>query len=49
LILVDEQGNETQISREFPPDVSELKSCLWSIVKGEGKTLAASALETGKR
>ncbi len=40
-ILVDEQGNETETRREFPPDVSELKSCLWSIVKGEGKTLAA--------
>jgi len=39
--LVDEQGSETETSREFPPDIEELKSCLWSIVKGEGKTLAA--------
>ncbi|MCK5663233.1 MAG: GTP-binding protein [Thiotrichaceae bacterium] len=40
-ILVDEQGNETETSKEFPADIEELKSCLRSIVKGEGKTLAA--------
>ncbi len=40
-ILVDEQGNETQTTREFPPEISALKNCLWSIVNGEGKTLAA--------
>lgn len=40
-ILVDEQGNETETTKEFPADIEELKSCLWSIVKGEGKTLAA--------
>jgi len=40
-IMVDEEGKETETSKEFPPDVSELKSCLWSIVKDEGKTLAA--------
>ena len=40
-IMVDDQGNETETSKEFPPDVSQLKNCLWSIVKGEGKTLAA--------
>ncbi|MCW8931731.1 MAG: DUF697 domain-containing protein [Gammaproteobacteria bacterium] len=40
-LLVDEQGNETETCKEFPPDVNELKICLWSIVKGEGKTLAA--------
>ncbi len=40
-ILVDEQGNETETTKKFPPDVDELKTCLWSIVKTEGKTLAA--------
>lgn len=40
-IIVDEQGNETETSKEFPPDIDDLKSCLWSIIKGEGKTLAA--------
>ncbi|MCU7938343.1 MAG: GTP-binding protein [gamma proteobacterium symbiont of Bathyaustriella thionipta] len=40
-ILVDEQGNETETTKDFPPDIEELKSCLWSIVKNEGKTLAA--------
>jgi small GTP-binding protein len=40
-LMVDEQGNEKEASKEFPPDVMELKSCLWSIIKHEGKTLAA--------
>ncbi|MCP3849930.1 MAG: DUF697 domain-containing protein [Gammaproteobacteria bacterium] len=40
-LMVDEEGNETEVSKEFPPDVAELKTCLWSVVKGEGKTLAA--------
>ncbi|WP_246540685.1 YcjF family protein [sulfur-oxidizing endosymbiont of Gigantopelta aegis] len=40
-ILVDEQGNEKETTKIFPPDVAELKNCLWSIIKGEGKTLAA--------
>lgn len=40
-IIVDAQGNETETLKEYPPDVTELKSCLWAIVKGEGKTLAA--------
>lgn len=40
-VRVDEDGNEKETSREFPADVAELKSCLWSIVKEEGKTLSA--------
>lgn len=40
-IIVDETGNETETIKEFPADVVELKTCLWSIVKDEGKTLAA--------
>ena len=40
-ILVDDDGRETETEKEFPADIAELKSCLWSIVKGEGKTLAA--------
>ena len=40
-IILDDEGNETETTKTFPPDVMELKSCLWSIVKGEGKTLAA--------
>ena len=40
-IMVDEQGRETETCRQFPPDIMELKSCLWAIIKQEGKTLAA--------
>jgi len=40
-IMVDEEGNETETMKDIPPDIEDLKSCLWSIVKGEGKTLAA--------
>ncbi len=40
-IMVDEDGNETETTKELAPDIEDLKSCLWSIVKGEGKTLAA--------
>jgi len=40
-IIVDEAGNETETTKAFPADVAELKTCLWSIVKDEGKTLAA--------
>lgn len=40
-IIVDESGQEAETCKEFPPDVTELKSCLWAIVKEEGKTLAA--------
>jgi len=40
-IMVDDEGNETETTKEFSPDIEDLKSCLWSIVKGEGKTLAA--------
>jgi len=40
-LLVDEQGNETETCQSFPPDTGELKECLWSIVKEQGKTLAA--------
>ncbi len=40
-LLVDEQGNETETCKSFPPDTGELKERLWSIVKAQGKTLAA--------
>lgn len=40
-LLVDEQGNETEICKTFPPDTGELKERLWSIVNEQGKTLSA--------
>lgn len=40
-LLVDEQGNETETCKTFSPDTGELKERLWSIVKEQGKTLAA--------
>jgi GTPase len=40
-IQVDEQGNETEFSRETEADVSQLKSLLRDILAREGKTLAA--------
>ncbi len=40
-LLVDEQGNETETCKTFPPDTGELKQRLWSIVNEQGKTLSA--------
>lgn len=40
-LLVDEQGNETETCKTFPPDTGELKERLWSIVNEQGKTLSA--------
>ncbi len=40
-LLVDEQGNETETRKTFPPDTGELKERLWSIVNEQGKTLSA--------
>jgi len=41
IIMVDDEGKELETSRELPPDVKELKTRLWEILKEEGKTLAA--------
>ncbi len=40
-IQVDEQGNETEFSKENDADVSQLKSLLRDMLAKEGKTLAA--------
>ena len=41
VILVDEQGNETETTRRPPPNVAALKERLWQILEAEGMTLAA--------
>ena len=41
VILVDEQGNETETTRRPPPNVAALKERLWQILESEGMTLAA--------
>jgi len=41
VIMVDDEGKEHETSRELAPDVNELKTRLWEILKEEGKTLAA--------
>lgn len=41
VILVDEQGNETETLRQPKPDVDALRERLWELLEAEGKTLAA--------
>lgn len=41
VIRIDQGGREERTSRPRPPDISNLKSRLWSILEKEGKTLAA--------
>ncbi|MGB1012167.1 MAG: YcjF family protein [Thiolinea sp.] len=41
IIMVDEDGNETESVRSRPTDIIALKTRLWDILESEGKTLAA--------
>lgn len=41
VIMVDEDGQETESQRQAPPDVADLKARLWQVLEQEGKTLAA--------
>ncbi len=41
VIMVDEQGNETETMRRPKPDVESLRERLWDLLEAEGKTLAA--------
>jgi len=41
LIRIDEMGNEHPGERPRKPDISQLKTRLWSILEKDGKTLAA--------
>lgn len=41
VIRIDQNGQEERTSRPRSPDISRLKSRLWSILEKEGKTLAA--------
>ncbi len=41
LVQLDEEGNETTLSRERTPDIDSLRLRLWDIFENEGKTLAA--------
>jgi len=41
VLMVDEEGNEKEIMRQRPPNISALKTRLWDILESEGKTLAA--------
>lgn len=41
VIMVDEQGNETETRRQPQPDLQALRTRLWELVEEEGETLAA--------
>lgn len=41
VIMVDDQGNEHETTRQRPVNIVNLKSRLWDIVESEGKTLSA--------
>ncbi len=41
VILVDEEGNETETTRRPAPNVGALRERLWQIMESEGMTLAA--------
>ena len=41
VIMVDEDGQETEGQRQALPDVADLKTRLWQVLEQEGKTLAA--------
>ncbi|HIO93350.1 MAG TPA: DUF697 domain-containing protein [Leucothrix mucor] len=41
IIMVDDEGNETETTRQRPIDIINLKSRLWDIIEAEGKTLSA--------
>jgi GTP-binding protein Era len=41
VIMVDEEGNETETLRQSSPDVDALRNRLWELLEAEGKTLAA--------
>lgn len=41
VIMVDEEGNETETLRQPRPDIDALKERLWALLEAEGKTLAA--------
>ena len=41
VIIVDDNGNETETVRQRPSDIINLKSRLWEVIESEGKTLSA--------
>lgn len=41
VIMIDEDGNETETVRQRTVDIVNLKSRLWDIIEAEGKTLSA--------
>ncbi len=41
VIMVDEDGNETETLRQPKPDVQALRDRLWELLEAEGKSLAA--------
>lgn len=41
IIMVDDEGNETEHVRQRPNDIRALKTRLWDLVESEGKTLSA--------
>ncbi|KOR30239.1 hypothetical protein TI04_06705 [Achromatium sp. WMS2] len=41
VIMVDENGNETEVLRQPKPDTEALRDRLWILLETEGKTLAA--------
>lgn len=41
VIMVDDDGNETEHVRQRPNDIRALKTRLWDLIESEGKTLSA--------
>lgn len=41
VIMIDDDGNETETVRQRPVDIVNLKSRVWDIIEAEGKTLSA--------
>lgn len=41
VIMIDDDDNETETTRQRPVDIINLKSRLWDIIEAEGKTLSA--------
>ena len=50
IIIIDDEGNEKESTRQRPVDIINLKSRLWDIIQSEGKTLSAlnASLFAGK-
>ncbi len=41
VLQIDDDGNETELTRERPIDIAALKARLWEVIEKDGKTLSA--------